>query len=204
MDLGFVVDSSGSLGAYDDDGEIIPGNYDTEKSFIKEIANNVGLSASGVHASVVQFGTTANLEIEFLDDVTKFTSRVDAMEWMQSSTRIDLGLDVAYNEMFQTSNGMRESEDCSKIVVVMTDGVNDEPLSQLDPAKQFHDDGIKVVVIGVGGHINETELLTLVKSDDSYHTAQDFGVFMTDSFMNGIVNCEKLSGKYGYVYFQHP
>ena len=93
MDLGFVVDSSGSLGVWlpgcdwasvyaecgKENSEChkekcwAPGSYNMEKDFIKTIATKLGLSASGVHASVVQFSDTARLEMAFMDDILRPT-----------------------------------------------------------------------------------------------------------------------------------
>ena len=61
----------------------------------------------------------------------------------------------------------------------------------------YNDDGIKVIVIGIGSNatIDEQELLTLVKSPSYFHRAEDFGVLLTNSFMKTVVDCEKLAGK---------
>ena len=213
MDLGFVVDSSSSLGwqknssgdwLYHKDG----GYFNDEKKFIKQMATNLELSISGVHASVVQFSTTPKLEVKFVDgdDITKFTTKVDAIPWMKQFTRIDLALDLAYNEMFQTRNGMRSEENCHKVVIVMTDGKNENPaadgpapaLSELT-TKRFHDDGIKVIVIGIGKGVDKEELEKLVKTKSNYHGAQDFTELVTDKFMKSDVDCEKLTGKQRYI-----
>ena len=207
MDLGFVVDSSSSLGwqknssgdwVYHKDG----GYFNDEKKFIKQMATNLELSTSGVHASVVQFSTTPKLEVPFMDDITKFSTGVDEIEWMGQFTRIDLALDVAYNQMFQTVNGMRSEGNCNKVVVVMTDGKNENPKNE-GPApalsalttKKFHDDGIKVIVIGIGNGVDKAELELLVNTKDNYHGAKNFDYLLTKKFRKSLLDCEKLTGK---------
>ena len=192
MDLGFVIDSTKSLEKY---------GYKKEKDFIKQMVADVGLSTSGVHASVLEFGYTTKLgkwnpHLEFVDDITHFNEIVDALEWMKSTTRIDVGLDFAYKHVFQEANGMRVSENCSAVAIVMTDGNNNIkfPLTT-ETAKKFYDEGIKVIVIAVGNDIDDDELKKLVKSQSDYHRANDIDSATTESFMRGIVNCKKLSGK---------
>ena len=189
VDAGFVIDSSGSLYWNGQDG------YGDEKTFMKQLATSLGLSTSGVQAGVVQFSAYAKLEIPFSHNVTDFTSRVDAMVSIKSTTRIDLGLDKAWTELFQPGKG-RPFGECSKVVILMTDGANNKgyDLAQRNPAKRFHDAGIKVVVIGMTSHVNRSELLTLVEPDSNYHWAEEFATLVTPDFMNSVVNCEKLSG----------
>ena len=82
VDLGFVIDSSGSLYWFGQDG------YSLEKKFMKQLATSLGLSTSGVQASVVQFSTFAKLEIPFSASITDFTSKVDAMVSQNYTTQI--------------------------------------------------------------------------------------------------------------------
>ena len=183
VDVGFVVDVSGSVGSH----------YPEEQAFVKQFARSMGVSKNGAHASVVQFSNQAWLEIPFMDDTTTFTTAVDALNLNGGTTRIDKGLDVAFTEMFQTANGMRE--ECSKLVVVMTDGENNEPLAPMDAAKRFHDAGIRVVVVGIGQNVDTDELLSLVEVDSDLHQAQDFDELISDSFVDSLVQCEELSRK---------
>ena len=160
----------------------------------------MGISKNGVHASVVLFSDSAELEIQFLDDIDDFVSAVDALDDIGGTTRIDRGLDVAFNKMFQTTNGMRPYGQCNKVVVLMTDGVNSQPFALVDAVKRFHHAGIKVVVVGIGNKINITELLSLVKVHSDFYMAQDFDKLASDSFVDSIVVCEKLPSKSGYIY----
>ena len=88
------------------------------------MAEKLGVSATGVYASVALFASTATLQIPFSDchTIASFKSAVDTLPFSSGGTRIDRGLDVAFNEMFQVRNGMRRS--VPKAVVVITDGVN--------------------------------------------------------------------------------
>ena len=179
-DVGFVVDVSSSVMGY----------FEQEKEFVKQLAKNMGVSASGVHVSVVQFSNNASLEIRFRDDITHFTSEVDALTLKFGTTRIDEGLDVAFTKMFQPYNGMRPYEQCSKVVILLTDGHNDFPLAKLDVAKRFHDAGIRVVAIGIGNNVRTDELDSLVELKSDRYLAKDFDELKSDSFVNSVINCQ--------------
>lgn len=170
---------------------------------MKNIATKLKVSSKGAHVSLVQFSTDAVLEIPFSDDITQFTSKVDALAgdgFGGGGTSIDTGLDLAFDKMFQTANGMRAaSVKCRKTVIVLTDGENNTPLEPMDAAKQFHDARIRVVVIGIGLKVNKAELRSLVELDSDLHIAKDFDQLTSNHFVNGIVDCEELSRKLGYI-----
>ena len=55
MDVGFILDSSGSL----------RNDYQTEKDFLKSLAGAFGVSKDGSRASVLTFSFYAELSIKF-------------------------------------------------------------------------------------------------------------------------------------------
>ena len=181
-DVGFVLDVSGSIGS----------EYLLERDFVKQLAKKMGIWANGVHASVVQFSSSAYLKIPFMDDITDFTSEVHTLYEKTEpygNTRIDKGLDVAFDEMFQTSNGMRPFGECNKVVIVMTDGQNDYPNMLIGKTDRFHEAGIRVVVIGVGSQVDNDELLRLVKFHNNFYQAKDFDELLSDSFLANLAAC---------------
>ena len=180
VDVGFVVDVSGSVGS----------NYPQVQTFLKDLAGRIGLSTNGVHVSVVQFASNATLEIPFLDDIATFISRVDALKGTKYQTRIDIGLDVALDEMFQSANGMRPYDECSKVAIIMADGKNTEPWEPMNYAKKLRDARIRVVVVGIGNSVNQDELRPLVEVDDDFHLAQDFDDLISDSFLESTAICQ--------------
>ena len=93
------MDSSGSVSS----------NYDKEKQFIQMIAASFGVSRGGTHAGVVTFSTVAELSIKLSDttDYNNFRNAVDGIRFMGGSTRIDLGLQMAKDELFAMANGGR-------------------------------------------------------------------------------------------------
>jgi len=151
-DLGFILDSSGSLRT----------DFDREKKFLKKIAERFAISEKGSHAAVVSFSYEAKLEIKLTDhyDQKSFEQAVDAIPLVGSITRIDLALTAARDQLFAKSNGARDG--VSQALVLITDGsqtyntpgaVNPSAISD-----KIRDSGINVVVIGVGSQVNPKEL----------------------------------------------
>lgn len=87
VDLGFVLDSSGSL----------ENNYVNEKYFLKTIASSFGISKDGTRAGVITFSYTAKNSIKMNDhyDVASFNAAVDEIPLMGYTTRIDRALRMA-------------------------------------------------------------------------------------------------------------
>merc|ERR1712168_869890 len=151
-DLGFILDSSGSLRT----------DFDREKKFLKNIAERFAISEKGSHAAVVSFSYEAKLEIKLTDhyDQKSFEQAVDAIPLVGSITRIDLALTAARDQLFAKSNGARDG--VSQALVLITDGsqtyntpgaVNPSAISD-----KIRDSGVNVVVIGVGSQVNPKEL----------------------------------------------
>ena len=183
MDIGFLVDGSGSVG----------GNWRNELAFVKKLAREVGISRYGGHAAVTLFSTKARLMIKFNNyySLRGFSRAVNKLPHWRQYTSIDKGLDVASNQMFQKSNGMRPA--VAKTFVFITDGeqyprrkVNYKAL-----AAKFHKAKIRVIVIGVG-NVNAAHLQELVKNPSDLYLARNFNVFRKASFIKNIAVCDGM------------
>lgn len=99
VDLGFILDSSGSLQK----------DYGKEKDFVKLIARAFNIQYGGSHAGVVTFSHDAELSIRLSETTTydEFEQDVDRIPHMNSITRIDLALEKAKDELFLDLNGGR-------------------------------------------------------------------------------------------------
>ena len=127
-DIGFVLDVSGSIQEKD---------WEIEKNFVKDLVKEMGMSPTGGHAAVTLFSSKANLAIKFSDhtNFNSFKDAVDNLPKMGFMTRIDLGLEVALNQMFNIANGMRSN--AIKRVLLITDGSNDDRWSIKDMKDEF-------------------------------------------------------------------
>ena len=129
----------------------------------------------------------AELMIKFTDHITSssFEENVDKLPYWGRTTNIDLGLEVAYEEMFQEYNGMRSN--ASKTLVLLSDGRDTRVRFDLWREK-LNTAGIRVLVIGVG-NINKRDLRHMVNDDKDFYIAKDFNDLLSDEFMNSIILC---------------
>lgn len=99
IDLGFILDSSGSLRS----------EYYKEKIFLKSIAKSFGIGENDTRAGVVTFSFNAEHSIKLNDhyDQRSFETAVDDIALMGRTTRIDRALRVAQNALFLEKNGGR-------------------------------------------------------------------------------------------------
>lgn len=185
LDIGFIVDSSGSL----------RNEYDKEKEFVQGMVNQLSKNQVSIRAALVLFSTTASLEIKFSDynGEKQFNQKVAKLPLLGSTTRIDRALDIAYQQMFNAKNGMRPS--VLKVLVLLTDGKQTEMFDAVKPsiaAQPFHSDGIRVVAIGIGPAVDPDELESIVLRPDALYLAKDFNELKTTGFVSGITDasCE--------------
>ena len=176
-DFGFVADVSAS----------VENHWDDEKNFMAQLVKSIVLSPQGGRVSVATFSNQAELMIKFSDHQTSssFEAALDALPYLGSTTKINLGLMVALEEMFQVSNGMRL--DALRNLFLITDGQQTGVDFTLWREK-FNCAGIRVIVIVIGNVIPR-DLIHLVNDDADLYVAEDFDVLLSDSFVKSIPLC---------------
>merc|ERR1712013_519774 len=167
VDVGFILDSSGSL----------RGDYQTEKNFLKSLAEAFAISYHGSRQSVVTFGYNTKLSIRFKDHTERaaFNAAVDSIPLMGSSTRIDRALRQAQREMFTKENGARVTS--PKVLILLTDGSQSRGQGAENPsdiAAQLRASGVNMIVIGIGSQINKQELDRIAGGKDKAFIAESF------------------------------
>ena len=185
MDVGFILDSSGSL----------RNDYQREKDFLKALAGSFGVSADGSRAGVVTFSYNAEHSIKMSDhtEVGSFSDAVDRIPLMGSTTRIDKALRLSQRELFSPSNGGRPG--IPKLLVLLTDGSQTQDADAVDPgdiADEMRRDGIRILVIGIGGGVNQTELEHLGGGKANTFSAASFDELISEEFIHKVTdkNCE--------------
>lgn len=95
LDVGIVMDSSGSLG---------PEHYSKERDFIKSIIRELVIASPSSRIGIVPFSDYAEVAIDFNNFQTMSSSELDAsidgLPYEQGRTRIDRALDVANRGLF--------------------------------------------------------------------------------------------------------
>ena len=177
-DVGFVLDNSGSMKEK---------HWKAEKEFVKKLDRSLRISPSGSHAAVVIFSDDAKLAVKFNDypTVHSFESAIDRITRLGGGTRIDKGLSLAFDEMFQESNGMRPNS--IKTLVLLTDGKNnlDSPLKAdrfKNLAKALN---IRLLVIAAGSADIEN-LMKLVDREEDLKHITDISELQESAFFKGV------------------
>jgi len=158
LDVAFILDASGSVRGY----------FDTEKRFLKTLANVFSISREGTRAGVITFSYYVEHSIKLNDhyNQTAFNNAVDDIKLMGSTTDIAQSLRVAQRDFFTRENGDRPN--IKNLVVLITDG--DQTHGNENPrvvAQELRNRGVKVVAVGIGDATNKTTL-NAVTGDEKY------------------------------------
>lgn len=103
-DIGFILDSSSSV---TDD------NFIKQKEFVKNIIKQFPVGIDQTQAGIIKYGDKAETGINFFEFFTKVDlfNAIDSLEHSKdSSSRLDLALKMARDELFDASRGARGDE----------------------------------------------------------------------------------------------
>ena len=186
VDIGFIVDSSGSLRS----------QYYKEKEFVKSLASSFNISENGSRAGVITFSGHAEHSIKLNDhkEVDGFMAAVDKLPLFGQTTRIDKALNMAKSEMFTAENGGRPN--VPKLIILLTDGSqtkHDDAVNPGDIAKELRKSGIKLIVIGIGKKANITEMLHIAGHASNVYEVSNFDQLTSSKFIEQITksSCEQ-------------
>lgn len=179
VDLGFILDSSGSITNF----------YQKEKDFLKAVTAAFGVSADDSRAGVVTFSATVEHSIKLKDytDLNSFNAAVDAIPLMGSYTRIDKALRLTQAEMFLEANGARAG--LTKILILLTDGSQTATNDAEDPAAiaaELRNAGINLIVVGMGAGVNPAELEKIAGGKDNMLSATSFKDLLNADFVKNV------------------
>ncbi|XP_048581312.1 uncharacterized protein LOC5512067 isoform X7 [Nematostella vectensis] len=173
VDLGFLVDSSGSIGRR---------NWGRTKAFIKHIIDEFEIGPDRSRVAAIYYSTEPKITFGFDyfkgNDITKnnYNQLIDKMEWLRGYTFIDKALKLANEELFTKERGMRE--DVKNVLLVMTDG-KQSTFTSFTPlniaSRPLKQKGVRVYALGIGSAVNRRELNQIAT-----HYKRD--VFMATSF----------------------
>ena len=157
VDLAFIVDSSGIIGTK---------NYLKEKHFIKQLARSLGVAPGQSRAALVLYSDAATLKAGFdqYPTLEEFHKSVDDLPYEGGSTRIDLALEKANQEVFpQARKGV------PKIAILITDGKQTKTAYSKglrEASEPLRKAGVRVLAVGVGSGVDLDELRLVTESDD--------------------------------------
>ena len=140
VDLGFLVDASGSIEMYG------KGNYQRVKDFVKEVAGSFIISRRGTHVGVVVFASRPEPVFQFNTYYSRrgVMNAIQKMPYINGGTRIGLAIRRATRYLFrpQPHPGRK------KVLVVLTDGISYDDV--IVPARRLRRTGVSIYALGVG------------------------------------------------------
>ncbi len=179
VDVGFIVDSSGSLRR----------QYGKEKEFVKALADTFSISKDGSRGGVITFSWNAELSVKFSDyeSASDFNKAVDGLPLFGHTTRIDKALLLARDELLKAKNGARAN--VPKLLVLLTDGAQTADADAVDPgdiAAEIRQSGVKLVVIGIGKKVDSKELLHMAGEKSNLYQASNFDELKSSAFVESV------------------
>ena len=176
-DVILVLDRSGSI-----DGTELA----TLKTAAKTFIDDLGLSASGIHAGFSSFATTASLNQHLTDNGTTVKNAIDLLP-SSGFTNLKEGIDLAIGEHANPGdNHDREDVGSPDKMIIITDGHPNRPLPEStadDVAKASADAarsaGAEVYVVGIGSDVNASYLQTVANDAGHYYPVSGYGGLQT-------------------------
>ena len=168
MDVGFVLDSSGSLSASE---------FQQVKDFVDLIANSFLKNKVGSRVGLMQYSILPKMNVRFSDELTReqFRSVLDKVRYEGGYTRLDRALKLAAQELFVNEEGSRK--DIPRVMVIITDGINtEEPDSvALDTAvAPLKRAGVTVFVVCIGSEKGRDEMYLLTEQNRNLYFVRTY------------------------------
>ena len=160
MDLGFVIDASGSIGASD---------YNLQKQFVKDLLDRVNVGPNKTHVGIINFSSTSETLTQLNTDyeLAQKRDKVHKAIYYGKSTNTALALREA-SSVFSYDNGLRGPEaGATQVIFVITDGASDNKVATLEAADVLKQNGIHLVSVGVGNNLNLDELYRMCTAPSS-------------------------------------
>jgi len=170
VDLGFIIDSSGSIGKR---------NYVKIKTFVKYLARSFGISPTGSRAGVVLYSTKASVKAHFGQNRTieEFNKLVDGLPHEKGFTYIDKALELAASQLFPHAR-----KDVPRIAMLLTDGKQTDPAGTVNlrvSSAPLRRQGVRLIAFGVGKSIDVRELRLAVERDEDVVRVMKFDDLIT-------------------------
>ncbi|XP_050390695.1 uncharacterized protein LOC126809880 [Patella vulgata] len=160
IDLAFIIDGSGSIGAT---------NFNIIRQFMIEVTNRLDISPRETQVAAVQFSSSARKEFYLNDHSTEgsLNQAINGIAYIGSGTNTATGLNLAANQVFVPEKGMRNHS--AKVALVVTDGRSSSLIATEAASLILKSKGVTVFAIGVGSGINENELKAISSDPDCTH-----------------------------------
>ena len=165
MDIGFLLDGSGSVGNQ---------GFRRVLNFVNRIVSAFNISSKTAQVGVAEFSNKPVIPIN-LDDFSNSKQLQDEISKIVDSggrTRTDSALRIMSQDFYTYDKGSRAG--VPKILVVVTDGesTGTEPLSEA--VKGLREKGVMIYSVGIGDRINTKELKDISRTEKDILTSKYF------------------------------
>ena len=189
MDVAFLVDASGSVGA---------ANFDKQKEFVKAVASTLGLRSGLARAGSLVYSDMATVQQSFngYNGTHSVMEAVDHIPYYGRTTRIDRALSVANTDLFSANGGVRSY--VANTLLLLTDGRQTpapDSISMERAVKPLKDKKVARIALGIGNRISPSELRRVVDGDDDVVTVDSFDDLLSSMYLVSKKLCAR-AGKY--------
>lgn len=191
MDVAFLVDASGSVGA---------ANFDKQKEFIKAVASTLGLRSGLARAGSLVYSDMATVQQSFksCNGTSSVMEAVNRIPYYGRTTRIDRALSLANTALFSAAGGVRSY--VANTLVLLTDGRQTpapDSISMERAVKPLKDKKVARIALGIGNQISPSELRRVVDGEDDIVTVDSFDDLYSSSYLVS----KKLCARAGESFF---
>lgn len=192
VDVGFVIDSSGSVTG--------PG-FQQAKRFVKAMISRFDVSRRKAHVGVIRYASHAQLmfRLDKYFSAESLARAVDDIAYIQGGTRTHVALKIARESLFTVEGGARPT--ISKFMVLLTDGASENSRLVAEEASKLKKTGVYVVAVGIGTSVNRRELKTIASSPDDVINVRSFNSLMerVTEIRERVCNGKSVTNLYSYI-----
>ena len=178
LDIVFILSGSRSIGFE---------QFNQLRVFVVSVLNS--LPRTGTHVGVVLFTGTATsyFSPNWQQDLDRVSRALNTYHYSDALGNTAAGLDYARTQLFS-----RDRSGVPDIAIVVTDGKSNLDTERTIPsARALHNSGVRIISVGVGTSINETEIKRISSPPQQkgwdYFTSPDLqGVIDSLNFRFGI------------------
>ncbi|CAF1607118.1 unnamed protein product [Rotaria magnacalcarata] len=172
MDLGIVLDASGSVGI---------SNYQLQLNFTKNLLSRVNVGLNKTHVGIINYSSNATTLTSLNRDYDLGTKlrKVDEAIYYSSGTDTARAL-IEANTVFSYENGRRLSaEGVTPVIFVITDGQSNVPAETIRAASILKGNNIILVSVGVGNmpDLEELHAICTPPASENYFAVSNYGAF---------------------------
>ena len=172
IDVAFLLDSSASMLEA----------YSFQSQIAAKIASRYRLSPDRTRASIIVYSKNAQIELLLKDGISQeaLQQKLSSLPFLGLDTRLDRGLYIARLALFTKKYGARQR--VPKILYVFTDGQQStlDGNALAEQAHKLRQLGVQVVVVGIGGAVDRSELESLGNVNDKVYYPNSFYDLLTD------------------------